>query len=137
MSNLSAFLKQNKKSKENVKYVASERFLDENGKAMEWEIKPISSKKADLIREECSVQKGKNFKVDTKKFNKLIAVECTVFPDLNDKELQDSYGVMGAEQLIQELLDVDGEYQSYINKILEVCGYTKSEEELVEDAKNS
>lgn len=136
MSSLSAFLKQNKKKIENIKFVASERFTDESGKPMEWEIKPVSSRKADLIREECTVQKGKNFKVDSKKFNKLMAVECTVFPDLNDKELQDSYGVMGAEQLVQELLDIDGEYQGYINKILEVCGYTKSEQELIDEAKN-
>lgn len=136
MSNLSAFLKQNKKEIINEKFVASKRFMDENGNPIEWEIKPISSKRADTIREECTIQKGKNFKVDSTKFNKLIAVECTVFPDLNDKDLQDSYGVMGAEQLIQELLDVDGEYQGYINKILEVCGYTKSEQELVDEAKN-
>jgi len=136
MSNLSAFLKQNRKEVKNVKFVASERFVDENGNPIEWEIKPISSKKADMIREECTTQKGKNFKVDSKKFNKLLAVECTVFPNLNDQDIQNSYGVMGAEQLIQELLDVDGEYQGYINKILEVCGYTKSEEELVEEAKN-
>lgn len=136
MSNLSAFLKQNKKKLENVKFVASERFTDEEGNPIEWEIKPISSKRADAIREECTIQKGKNFKIDTKKFNKQLAVECTVFPDLNDKDLQDSYGVMGAEQLIQELLDVDGEYQNYIAKISEICGYTKSEQELVDEAKN-
>ena len=29
-----------------------------------------------------------------------VAVRCTVFPNLNDAELQQSYGVMGAEQLI-------------------------------------
>lgn len=136
MSKLSAFLKQNKEGVENIKFVPSLRFKDEEGKPIEWEIKPITSKKADLIREACTTQKGKNFKVDSKKFNKLLAVECTVFPDLNDKELQDSYGVMGAEQLIQELLDVDGEYQGYINKILDVCGYTKSEQDLVDEAKN-
>jgi len=107
MSNLSAFLKQNRKEVKNVKFVASERFVDENGNPIEWEIKPISSKKADMIREECTTQKGKNFKVDSKKFNKLLAVECTVFPNLNDQDIQNSYGVMGAEQLIQELLDVD------------------------------
>ena len=136
MSNLKAFLKENKKKVDNIKYVASERFIGEDGKPIEWEIKPISSRKADLIREECTTQNKGKVKVDSKRFNVLMAVECTVFPNLNDKELQDSYGVMGAEQLIQELLDIDGEYQAYINKILEVCGYTKTEEELVEEAKN-
>jgi hypothetical protein len=136
MSNLRAFLKQNKKETKNIKFVASERFTDENENPVEWEIKPVSSRRADVIREECTTVKGKNIKVDSKKFNRMLAVECTVFPDLNDKDLQDSYGVMGAEQLIQELLDVDGEYQGYLNKILEVCGYTKSEQELVDEAKN-
>lgn len=137
MSNLSAFLKTNKKTKENVKYVASESFVDENGKPIEWEIKPVSSRRADALREECTeIKKGNRVKVDTTKFNKLLAIECTVFPDLNDKELQDSYGVMGAEQLIQELLDVDGEYQAYINKVFEVSGYNKTQQELIDDAKN-
>ena len=136
MSNLNAFLKINRKNKENVKFVASERFVDENGNPVEWEIKPVSSKVADTIRDDCtSIIKGKTYKVDTAKFNRQIAVACTVFPNLNDKELQDSYGVMGAEQLIQEMLDIDGEYQRYINKVLEVCEY-KSDTELVEEAKN-
>ena len=33
-----------------------------------------------------------------------IAVRCTVFPDLNDAALQDSYKAMGAEKLITTML---------------------------------
>ena len=62
----------------------------------------------------------------------------TVYPDLKNAELQDSYGVMGEEELIVEMLDNDGEYQSYVAKCLEVSGYNQDEEnELVEEAKNS
>lgn len=41
MNNLSAFL--NPVKEENVKYIASKRFLDEEGKPIYWEIKPITS----------------------------------------------------------------------------------------------
>lgn len=138
MSNLNAFLKQNKKEKTTVKFAASKAFTDENGNPIEWEIRPLKSREADTIRSECSRinTKGKKVDIDTAKFNRMIAARCTVFPNLDDKELQDSYGVMGAEQLIQELLEDDGEYQLYCQKVLEVSGYQKSDEELVEEAKN-
>ena len=64
-----------------------------------------------------------------------MAAACTVFPNLNDAELQDSYGVMGAEELITEMLDKDGEFQAYVKKCLEVSGY-ENNAELVEEAKN-
>lgn len=138
MSGLNAFLKQNKKERENIKFAASSAFKDENGELIQWEIRPLKSREADLIRTECTNinAKGKKIDVDNSKFNRMIAAKCTVFPNLDDKELQDSYGVMGAEQLIQELLDNDGEYQNYCQKILEISGYSKTDEQLREEAKN-
>ena len=138
MSGLNAFLKKNKKQQSNVKIVASENFTDENGKPIEWEIRPLKSREADKIRSECtSIEgKGKKVTVDQSKFNRLVASKCTVFPDLNDSELQDSYGVMCAEDLIQEMLDVDGEFQAYCKEILKISGYEKTDEDLLEEAKN-
>lgn len=133
---LVAFLKQNKKTTDTVRFAASTAFVDENGKPVEWEIKPLKSREADKIRSECnSYGKGGKVKLDTAKFNRAVAVACTVFPNLNDAELQDSYGVMGAEELITEMLDKDGEFQAYVKKCLEVSGY-KNNVELVEEAKN-
>lgn len=138
MSGLSAFLRENKKENKNIKYRASNKFLDENGKPVEWEIRPLRSREADAIRTECTEvgAKGKKVSIDTAKFNRMVAARCTVFPNLNDRELQDSYEVMGSEELIQELLDNDGEYQMYCRKVLEVSGYDKSDADLVEEAKN-
>jgi hypothetical protein len=138
MSQFKAFLKQNKEVKENIKIAASESFKDENGNIVEWEIRPLKTKEADYIRNECTSinQKGKKVDVDNAKFNRMIAAKCTVFPNLNDKELQDSYGVMSGEQLIIEMLDNDGEYQAYCQKILEISGYNKTDSQLVEEAKN-
>ena len=133
---LVAFLKQNKKTTDTVKFAASKAFVDENGKPVEWEIKPLKSREADKIRSECSTYgKGGKVKSDTAKFNRAVAAACTVFPNLNDAELQDSYEVMGAEELITEMLDKDGEFQAYVKKCLEVSGY-ENNAELVEEAKN-
>lgn len=133
---LVAFLKQNKKTTDTVKFAASKAFVDENGKPVEWEIKPLKSREADKIRSECNTYgKGGKVKSDTAKFNRAVAAACTVFPNLNDAELQDSYEVMGAEELITEMLDKDGEFQAYVKKCLEVSGY-ENNAELVEEAKN-
>lgn len=137
MSDLKAFLKQNKKPSGTFKVAASESFIGEDGKPMEWEVRAIKSKEADEIREQCTTVNGKKAVVDSAKFNRMVAAKCTVFPNLNDKGLQDSYGVLGAEELIQELLDNDGEYQRYCKKVLQLSGYAKSDLELIDEAKNS
>lgn len=138
MSNLKAFLKQNRKKAVNVKYAASTAFVDENNNPIEWEIKALSTKEVDEIRELCSgIDENGKLKFDNPSFNRMLAAKCTVFPNLNDVELQDSYGVMGAEELVQEIFEKDGEYQKYVQKVLEVGGYTKPDKKLVDEVKNS
>lgn len=137
MSGFEAFLKQNKKKTEHKKVAASTAFLDTEGKPLLWEIRPLSSREAERIRTECnSIDKGGRVHTDNARFNCMVAAKCTVYPNLNDKELQDSYGVMGAEELVHEMLDKDGEYQDYIQKILELSGYKDSDAELEKEAKN-
>ena len=134
---LAAFLKQNKKEVENIKFAASQNFVDEKGKPIEWTMRAMTSKDAERIRKACqSYGKGGKVSVDTARFNRMVAANCTVEPNLNDAELQDSYGVMGAEDLIVEMLDNDGEYQAYVRKCMEISGYNQSDAELVEEAKN-
>lgn len=143
MSNktLSAFLAQNARKVENKKVVASKRFVDENGKPIPWEICCISAGENQKIRQECmkSIQvtgKRNSFtqNFDTAAYQAKLAVRCTVFPDLSDRELKDSYGVMSDEQLIAAML-TPGEFDDYIIAITELCGFT-SDGELVEEAKN-
>ena len=64
-----------------------------------------------------------------------LAAKCTVFPNLNDAELQDSYGVMGADTLLKKMLK-PGEYQDYLKKVQEVNGFDVTMSDLVEEAKN-
>lgn len=137
MSGLSAFLKQNKKNEtESVKFVASKNFVDAKGNPIEWEIKALSSKKAEEIRTLCNKVVGNKVITDNALWQRSMAAACTVYPNLNDAELQDSYGVMNPADLIVEMLDNDAEYQAYCNKCSEVCGYTKKDSDLVLEVKN-
>lgn len=143
MNSLSFFLKQNVEQEENVKYIASKRFKDEKGNPIEWEIKNITPEEDDSIRKACTKRipvpggrKGEYTKdVDTSKYLAVVTVKCVVFPNLNDAGLQDSYGVMGAEQLVKTMLK-PGEYIDLVNKVQEVNGYNVTQEDLVEEAKN-
>ena len=139
--NLSAFLAQNARKVENRKFAASPRFTDENGKPMEWEITCITAAENQKIRKESirNVQvNGKRGQYtqdfDTAQYQAKLAVKCTVFTDLNDADLQESYGVMGAEALISAML-TPGEFDNYILAITELCGFT-ADGDLVDEAKN-
>lgn len=139
---LSAFLAQNAKKIENVMFAASPRFTDpETGKPMEWEICCITAKENAAIRKTCIRQipiPGRRGQFtqdfDAQAYLAKVSVRCTVFPNLNDAELQSSYGVMGAEPLITTMLSA-GEFEDYSTKVLEVNGFQDGGE-MVDDAKN-
>jgi hypothetical protein len=142
MSNLSAFLSQNAIKVENVKYAASKRFVNEDGKPVEWEIASITSDEDELLRKTCTkripVPGKRNAFMPETDFNAYItkqAVKCTLFPNLNDVELQNSYGVMGGEALLKVML-TPGEYADYVAKVQEVNGFNVPLEDAVEEAKN-
>ena len=113
---LSAFLAENAVPVENIKFVASKRFLGEDGNPIPWEIKTITGTEDEALRKSCAkrvpVPGKKNQyqkETDYDLYLGKLAVACTVFPNLNDKELQDSYKVMGADALLKTML-TPGEY---------------------------
>lgn len=139
---LKAFLKGNAKVQKNVKYVASNRFVDENDKPLEWEIKALTSQEADDIQKSCTKmvpvpgKKGQFTKdVDFNLYATKLAVASTVEPNLTSQELQDSYGTMGAEATLKAML-IPGEYTNYLAKVQEVNGFDKDINDLVDEAKN-
>ena len=142
MSDFSAFMKKNKIQRENVTYAATKYLKDENGEPLKWEIKPISTKENEAIREECTKEvpvKGKTgqykLKVDMGAYQAKMISASVVFPDLNNKELQDSYGVMNPEDLLKEMIDDPGEYMELSLFIQKTSGFTTLQED-VEEAKN-
>lgn len=110
--NLTAFLAQNAKKIDNVTFIASDRFVDpDTGEAMPWEICCITAAENAGLRKACMRtvpvpgRKGQFTQdFDANAYLAKVAVRCTVFPNLNDAELQQSYGIMGAEQLITTML---------------------------------
>lgn len=141
MSDFAAFMAGNANKAENVKYVASKRFMSK-GKPVEWELRAIDSDLDEALRKECTKKvpiAGKrgqyNQETDTDKYIAKMCVACTVYPNLNDVELQDSYGVKSGDALLKKML-LPGEYTDYKAKVMEVNGYDMSMEELVDEAKN-
>lgn len=141
MSDFSIFMAGNAAKTETVKYVASKRFVN-NGKPVEWELKAIDSDLDEAIRKECTKKvpiAGKRGQytqeTDTDKYISKMCVACTVYPNLNDAELQDSYGVKSGDALLKKML-LPGEYTEFKAKVMEVNGYDMSMEELVDEAKN-
>lgn len=140
--NLSAFLAENALAVENVKFAASKRFMGDDGNPMLWEIKTITGTEDEALRKSCAKRvpipgKKNQYQKETDYDMYLgkLAVACTVFPDLNNKELQDSYKVMGADALLKTML-TPGEYADYVQKVQEVCGFDTSLQDDVDEAKN-
>ena len=142
MGNLSAFLSQNAVKVDNVKHAVSKRFLDKEGKSIEWEIQCIDSAEDEVLKKECTKRvpipgrRGQyTQETDYNLYLGKLAAKCTVFPNLDDAELQDSYKVMGADKLLKTML-TPGEYTDYLVKVQEVNGFEITLEDAVEEAKN-
>ena len=137
---LSSFFRENAIKTEEVKYVVSTRFVDKNKKPVEWILKPVSSQIDEDLRRQSTITK-KNIsgqsqvELDVNKYIGLLAVACTVYPNLNDENLQNSYAVMGADSLLKKML-LPGEYANYLLKVQEICGFDQKIDNMIKQAKN-
>lgn len=132
MSNLSLFLKSNKKERPNVKYAATKSLCDKDGKPLEWEIKPISSEDFDSLMAECTDDSNR---LDWVQFRGKLIAACVVEPNLNGSELQDSYGVMSPEKLVRAMVDDPAEFNAFY-KFVDSLGSNGNINDKVEQAKN-
>ncbi len=142
MGDLSCFLAQNVVAVENVKCVVSKRFTGKDKKPVEWELKAISSSEDETLRKECTKRvpvtgkKGQfTQETDYNLYLGKLAAKCTVYPNLHDKSLQDSYHAMGADTLLKTMLTA-GEYAGYLEKVQQINGFDSTMEDLEEEAKN-
>lgn len=142
MSNFAAFMKGNKKHRPNELYAATKSLTDENGVPLLWELRPVTTRENEVIRDLCTTEvqvPGKpgmyRQHVDTSDYQAKLMAAAVVTPNLNDKELQDSYGVMSAEELLKEMLDDAGEYTDLALKVQQISGFTTLAED-VETVKN-
>jgi len=142
MSNLQAFFAQNVEKTTIEEHVISNRFRDENGNPIPWKFGAIDGEVDAANRKACTKRMpvpGKKGllmpETDYEAYTLKNAVSTIRFPDLNNAELQTSYGVMGAEALLQKML-LPGELTEVKKIAQEVNGFNVGLDELVDEAKN-
>ncbi len=142
MNSFAQFMKKNKVQRNNVKYAATKSLLDENGKPLLWELKPLTTKQNEDLRDKCTVDvpvSGKpnlfRPKLVTKMYVAKLIAASVVYPDLYNKELQDSYGVTTPEDLLLEMVDDPAEYNEFVKFVQDMSGF-ESMSEKVDEAKN-
>lgn len=134
---LNGFFKSNAKSLPDVKVVVSERFTNEDGTPIEWVLHPISTKKVEEITKRNTKTTIKNGKkesvVNEENLNAELLEAVVLYPSLNDADLQDSYGVSSANELLSVML-YPGETQILTNALQEVMAGTKAND--IDELKN-
>ena len=136
------FFADNVQKEELVEVVVSKRFKDADGNPIPWKLACVTSDEDEAIRKSCTKKVpvvGKKGvyapETDFDSYLGKLAAKCVKFPELGNAELQNSYGVMGADYLLKKMLK-PGEYQDLLKKIQEVNGFDTSLEEEVQEAKN-
>lgn len=135
-----SFLKENAMMKENVLFVPSTRFQDEDGIPVSWVTRPLFAAEHEAIREKCftirMVGKKPVEKWDQQKYLTSIIAASVIEPDLKNAELQNSYGAMGESDLLSKMLYA-GEFDALVEHVQTISGIGQSMEEKIDEAKNS
>jgi len=140
MSDLSSFYAQNVETSETEAFVVSTRIKNKEGKPIPWTLRSMTEAENEDCRKAATRQvKGKNgtrtTETSSDEYLAKLIVGSVVFPNLKDAELQKSYGVMGAENLLRKML-LPGEYAALVVKVQEINGFDREMSELVEEVKN-
>lgn len=141
MTDIKAFLKENAIKKDTIEYVASNSFVA-NGEPVAWRLKVLSNDQLDAIKHRCTRREfnkaTKEFgtHTDLDRFNNELVVASVEYPDLNLTELQESYGVVGAADLVKAMLNA-GEYADLVNAVVEAQGFETGMGDKIKHVKNS
>ncbi len=110
-----------------VQVVVSERFRGEDGQALAWRLRPVT---AEDMQKLFAARTGEGAGGVLLR----LLTQSVVYPDLQDAALQDSYCVMGAENLLLRMLS-PGEYRVLL-QAFERQNLRPGMSELIEEAKN-
>lgn len=124
---------------ENAFVEVSNRFLDEDGKPIKWEIRAISSEENDRLTRKHTKRdrKTKQEIFDRSSYINELVASAVVYPDLKNAELQKAYGVLGEVELLQKLLTVMGEFLTLSEEVQKLSGlFLGEEEDVVTEIKN-
>lgn len=104
-------------------------------------IKSITEGENKAIRKSCQKTTfdkkthQKATETDQDLYNNRLVIACCADPNFKDAELQEKYGVMGAESLIDVLLK-PGQFVDLLLAVQDINGFTDDVNDLREEAKN-
>lgn len=132
MKNLKSFLKPIQLNPQEI--VISNRFLDEEGNPVKFIVKPLLQEENDLLQRRFMKKTKNGLDFDQNGFLNALVAESVIYPELDNAELQKTYGVMKKEDLLKKMLLV-GEYMKLSEAVQEI-NLMNEEDQLIEEAKN-
>ncbi|WP_127531195.1 phage tail assembly chaperone [Paenibacillus kobensis] len=137
---LSAFYAQNAVMEEAETFIVSERFRNSEGAPVPWKLRSMTEAENEECRKSATRKvKGKHgqqtVETNADEYLAKLVVASITYPDLKDAQLQQSYGVLGAEGLLRKMLR-PGEYAGLVAKVQELNGFDRDMNDLVEEVKN-
>lgn len=125
-------------------FIAEERIqeVEINGFPYPFVIKSITEGENKAIRNTCKKvtfdkkTHQKDTEVDSDLYNNRLIIACCVEPNFKDAETQKRQGVVGAEKLLDKILD-PGQYTDLLLAVQSILGFTDDINDLTEEAKNS
>lgn len=125
-------------------FIAEERIqeVEINGFPYPFVIKSITEGENKAIRNTCrkitfdKKTHQKDVEVDSDLYNNRLIIACCVEPNFKDAETQRSQGVVGAEKLLDKILD-PGQYTDLLLAVQNILGFSDDINDLTEEAKNS
>lgn len=140
MSDLSVFYAQHVAAEATEEFVVSPRFKGEDGNPIAWKLRSMTEAENEECRKASTKRiKGKNgshtSETNGDEYLARLAVASITYPSLKDAGLQQSYGVIGADQLLKKML-LPGEYVALVQKVQEINGFDKDMNEMVDEVKN-
>ena len=132
---LKAFFKENANVNKTKEVVISQRFKDEDGNIIPFTIKTISATEISEIQAQSMKKKDGINDFDSNVFLSKLTAAAVVYPDLKDASLQKSYGVLGEEALLKEML-ISGEYNTLSSLVQALNGMDENIQDLIKQVKN-
>jgi hypothetical protein len=139
--NLKAFMAESAIQYKEVDYVASERFIDEKNNPIPWKLRILTETELSKLKAQCKKRvtnpktQQSYIETDSSKLADLMIENSVIYPNLNNAQLQDSYGAVGAIDLAKKML-IPGEYNDLILAVNEANGFNSGMAEKIKRAKN-
>lgn len=136
MSTLQDFLNSNPIDGLTEEVAISERFKDKDGNLLKFTIRAMkSSTLEDLRKRTMTTKKGGKIEVDSQRFAEIVVIEHTVVPDFKDAASIQKLGCTTPADYLNRVL-LPGEVAALAEQVQRLSGFSRSMEDLVEEAKN-